>query len=368
MQAALVRAQGAHFDLVDATLDEPRDDEVIVRIAGVGICHSDIAAAEQQLPAPLPAVLGHEGAGVVEKVGAKVTRVAPGDHVVLSFASCGVCAHCQDDQPGYCNEFSARNMACARPDGSSGIHVHGQPVASFFFGQSSFADRAISNQRNVIPIDREVPLELMGPLGCGLQTGAGAIMRSMAVKAGSSLLITGGGTVGLAALMGAVVQGATTIIVSEPHAGRRALATELGATHVIDPIGQDLNEAVRAIVPAGVTYAFDTTGRPDVIAAAFASLDMLGTIGLVAVPTDPMTMLSLHMLSVIGRGITIRGVCEGDSDPDVFIPELIALYKAGRFPIDKLVATYPLGQINRAVEDQLAGRCVKPVLIPGGAQ
>lgn len=365
MRAALISRQGTTFDLVEAELDSPRDEEVIVRIAGVGICHTDVAAAEQQLPIPLPVVLGHEGAGVVVRVGAAVTKVAPGDHVVLSFASCAACGNCHGGQPGYCTHWVELNMACARPDGSSGIHVNGEPVGSFYFGQSSFADYALANQRNVIKIDPEVPIELMGPLGCGLQTGAGAIMRSMAVRSGSSLLVTGGGAVGLAGVMGAVIRGCKTIIVSEPHFARRQLAMTLGATHCIDPTEVDLAEAVLAIAPTGVDYVFDTTARPDVIAKAADAVATFGTIGLVGVPADPTTNLSLNMLNLLGRGMSVRGIIMGDSDPDMFIPELVAYYKSGRFPLDRLVRTYPLANINRAIEDQLNGLCVKPVLIPG---
>lgn len=368
MLAAVVNRADAPFELVDVAIGEPRDDEVVVRVTAVGVCHSDVAAQQQQLPFPLPGILGHEGAGIVEQVGAAVTRVAIGDHVVLSFAHCGECHNCRSHQPGYCGQFGARNMSGSRPDGSRPAQLNGQAVSSFFFGQSSFAERALVHQRNAIRIDRDMPLELAGPLGCGIQTGAGAVMRSLDLAAGNTLLITGAGTVGLAAVMAARIRDCATVIVSEPHAGRRALALELGATHAIDPAARDLAEAVRAIVPAGVDYALDTTGISGVIGSAIAALASLGSIGLVAVPSDPAAALSTHMLGLIGRGLTIRGICEGDSDPDVFIPELIALYKAGRFPLDRLVSTYPLHEINRAVADQLAGLCVKPVLLPETAR
>jgi aryl-alcohol dehydrogenase len=362
---ALAPAQDAPFELVDAELDAPRAGEVLVRIAGAGICHTDVAVVAQHIPLGLPAVLGHEGAGIVVAVGAGVSKVRPGDHVVLTFNSCGVCEYCASRKPSYCPQKVPLNYGGGRPsDGSSTIHVHGEPVGSCFYTQSSFADHALAHERNTIPIDKEVPIELMGPLACGVQTGAGAIMRALAVPAGSSLLVTGGGTVGLSAVMAAVLQGCSTIIVSEPHPERRALAKELGATHTIDPIGGDLNQLVREILPSGVQFAFDTTGRADIIATAIDALATRGAIGLVGVAEDFATPLSTNMMAVVSRGITIRGVSEGDSEPDTYIPELVAHFKAGRFPIDKLCKTYPLTEINRAVDDQLAGRCVKPVLIP----
>jgi aryl-alcohol dehydrogenase len=363
--AAVAPAKDAPFELVDAELDAPRAGEVLVRIAGVGICHTDLAVVAQQIAYSLPGVLGHEGAGIVVAVGEGVSKVEVGDHVVLTFDTCGVCEHCAAGNPAYCQEFYPANFGgCRMNDGSSAIHVHGKSIGSFYFGQSSFADHALAHERNTIRIDKDVPIELMGPFGCGVQTGAGSILHSLKVPAGSSLLVTGGGTVGLSAVMAAVLQGCSTIIVSEPHPERRALAKELGATHTIDPIGGDLNELVREILPSGVEYAFDTTARADIVASAIDGLASRGAIGLVGVAADPATLLSTNMMAAISRGITIKGIAQGDSDPQTFIPELVGLFKAGRFPLDKLCTTYPLADINRAIDDQLAGRCVKPVLIP----
>lgn len=364
MLAALSNQNSHDFEIKEAQIDDPRAGEVLVRIHGVGICHTDIATVEQRLPFPLPAVLGHEGAGIVEKIGAGVTKVKVGDHVVLSFMSCGECHPCGAGFPSYCTQFGPLNLAGVRSDGTSALHVHGTAVSSFFFGQSSFAELALARERNVIKIDTDVPLELMGVLGCGIQTGAGAVMRALCATAGSSILVIGGGTVGLSAVMGAKLQGCSTIIVSEPHAGRRDLARTLGATHCIDPLNDDLATMVHATVPGGVQYALDSTARPQTIAAGIECLAVRGTIGLVGLPADPAMMLQTSMFGMLGRGIAIRWISEGDSDPDVFIPELVAHYKAGRFPLDLLCRTYPLADINLAVADQLAGRCVKPILVP----
>ena len=236
-----------------------------------------------------------------------------------------------------------------------------------FFGQSSFASHAIATERNVVKVDDDLPLELLGMLGCGIQTGAGAVMKSMACRSGSSILVLGTGPVGLAAVMGAVVQGCAQIIVSEPHTARRQLAQELGATHVLDPAGGELGEQVRAIVPAGADYGFDTTGNVGVIAAALGCMAHRGVFGLVGVPHDFAATIALPLVPAMILGLTVRGITEGDSNPDEFIPELLALHREGRFPFDRLVdQTYPMSQLNDAVEAQLRGDVVKVVLVNDG--
>lgn len=363
--AAVARSAHGPFTLETAELDAPRADEVLVRIAGVGLCHTDLIARDQFIPIPLPAVLGHEGSGIVEAVGAGVTKVRPGDRVVLSFNSCGTCPRCAERLPSYCQHFPVMNYAGGRLDGSSGVTLDGRPASANFFGQSSFASHALAFERNVVRIDdADAPLELLGPLGCGFQTGAGGIMRSLACPAGSSLAIFGGGPVGLAAVLGAVHQGCGTIILVEPIAARRALALELGATHVIDPADGDLNAAVREIAPAGVDFAFETSGREAVVEAALACLGSFGLLGLVGVPPRPESALSVNLATLITYGRRIHGIIEGDSDLDGFIPELVALHRAGGFPLEKLVTTYPLARINEAIADQARGACLKAVLIP----
>lgn len=363
--AAIARAPRADFTLEQVELDAPRADEVLVRIHGVGLCHTDLAVRDQHLPLPLPAVLGHEGAGVVEAVGAAVTKVVPGDRVVLTFRSCGECAPCGRDEPAYCTRLNQLNFGCYRTDGSATIRQDGRPMTASFFGQSSFAGHALASERNVVKVPEGVPLALMGPLGCGVQTGAGAIMRSLACRAGSSVLVLGGGSVGLSGVLGAVVQGCATIIVSEPEERRRALALELGATQVIDPFTENLADRVRAILPDGVDYVLDTTARADIVLAAIGVMSVHGTIGLVGVPSDPAATVALPMF--VEAKITMKWIIEGDSDPDRYIPELIELYRAGRFPFDKLIRTYRLDEINLAVRDQHEGATVKAVLLTDAA-
>ncbi|MBO6633548.1 NAD(P)-dependent alcohol dehydrogenase [Parvibaculum sp.] len=362
--AAVARAPEADFSIEELEIDEPREDEILVRVVGVGLCHTDLVFKMSQTIVP-PAVFGHEGSGIVDRVGSAVTKVAPGDRVAITFRSCGECARCRKGDPAYCHTMPMLNYAGMRPDGSKALHGPGEDIASNFFGQSSFATHCLTYERNVVKVPEGFPLELAGPLGCGIQTGAGGVMRSLACEVGSSILILGGGAVGLSAVMGAAVQGCETIIVLEPHAERRRLARELGATHVLDPAeAKDLAAAVRAILPIGVDYAFDTTGIPDLLQATMGCLGPHGTFGIVGI-APPGTPMPGDLMSAVTFGHTVKGIIEGDSDPDTFIPEMIELYRQGRLPFDRLVKTYPLSEINRAIADQHDGKCVKVVLLTG---
>ncbi|OYD60229.1 UNVERIFIED_ORG: aryl-alcohol dehydrogenase [Burkholderia sp. CF145] len=365
--AAVTRSANEPFKLESIDLDAPRVDEVLVRIVGAGVCHTDLVAQEGYFPMSMPAVFGHEGAGIVEQVGSAVTKVRPGDRVALTFVSCGLCSCCVTGSSPYCKLFTSLNYSGARGDGSRTLRGTGGAISGSFFGQSSFASHAIANERNVVKVLDGVPLELAGVLGCGIQTGAGAVMRSLACRPGTSLVVLGGGAVGLSAVLGGVVQGCSTIVVVEPHQGRRELALELGATDVIDPAACDsLPDAARAICPDGADYVLDTSGRHAVIAAVPRILASRGTFGFVGVPPANERELPLPgtLLQMMRGGFTYRGIIEGDSEPDVFLPQLMNLYLAGRFPFDRMIRTYPLERINEAIADQHRGLCTKVVLLP----
>lgn len=362
---ALARDPESPFSLEELELDAPQVDEILVKIAGVGLCHTDLVIKSAG-PAvyPFPAVLGHEGSGIVEQVGANVTKVTPGDRVAITFRSCGNCDRCDAGHASYCRTFPQLNMSGRRADASPPYKNNEEEVTGNFFGQSSFGTYALTYERNVVKVPDSVPLELIGPLGCGVQTGFGGVIRSLEAEAGSSILILGGGAVGLSAVMGAKVQQCGTIIVLEPHAARREMALELGATHVIDPAESPvLADAVRAIAPMGVDYALDTTGIPDVLKATIACLGSKAVFGIIGVAPFG-TPVPGEIGDLITHGYTIKGIVEGDSDPDEFIPEMIEHYQAGRMPFDKMIKTYPLSQINQAIADQTAGKCIKVVLLP----
>lgn len=359
-RAAVLRAVDQPYVIEEIDLRDLRPDEVLVRIVGTGMCHTDVLPRVPDFIAPPPIVTGHEGAGVVEVVGEQVTTLAVGDHVVLSFDSCGACANCQAGQPAYCDLFMVRNLFGRELDGSdTALDGSGAPVGARWFGQSSFASHAIASVRNTVKVDPSLPLELLGPLGCGIQTGAGSVLCALDVQPGTSLAVFGAGAVGLAAVMAAQVAGATTIIAVDLQAHRLDLAAELGATHVVDGSAADVTEQVMAISGGGVQHAFDTTGIPAVMLNAVRVTRMAGKVGFVGVQQGP---LALESIDYIGK--TIINILEGSADPQTFIPRMIELWQAGRFPFDRLIETFPLDRINEAEQSSLSGGVIKPVLIP----
>jgi aryl-alcohol dehydrogenase len=363
IEAATISAPGADFEIQTLELSEPRADEIRVRIAAVGLCHTDLGVRDQPYGMILPVVLGHEGAGIVEAVGAEVTKVAPGDRVLISFRSCGDCKMCGAGQPAYCNHLIAMNFGGARLDGASSFEGK---VGSNFFGQSSFATQALTYERNLVKLPQDIPFALAAPLACGVQTGAGSILRALNCPPGSSVAVIGGGTVGLSAVMAAKARGCATIILIEPVRARRDLALQLGATHALDPFAGEIAPAVRAVLPQGVDYVLEASGVAAAAQAAFGYIATRGVLGLVGVPPGG-SQLSVPLDLAITFGIGVRGIIEGDSDPDVFIPELLDLHSAGRLPFERLISTYPFHDINAAIAAQLAGEVVKVVLTMDGA-
>ena len=360
--AAVMPAANSPFDIQDITVDDPKAGEILVDIKAVGICHSDLVMVSGAFGTAFPAVFGHEGAGVVAAVGEGVVKVAPGDKVLLTFNSCGGCARCRADDPSYCERFTELNMACARADGSSRLHSRGAALSDNFFGQSSFASKAIANERNVVKLDDDADLAMLAPLGCGIQTGAGAVMRSLEAKPGQSLVVIGGGSVGLSAVLGGKISGCSPVILIEPQESRRAVGTSVGADHIVDPAAGDVAEQVRALVPGGVDLVVDTSGNVGAMAAALGMVANKGRLGLVGLPAAIDAALPVPVVQWLTQGGTIRGVVEGDSDPDVFLPELIEHHRAGRLPFDRFVSTYPFDKINDAIADAHSGKAIKVVL------
>ena len=362
-RAAVVRSANTPWSIEDVEVSAPRADEVLVRMVGTGICHTDISCKDGHFPVPMPIVLGHEGSGVVEQVGANVTQVKVGDHVVLSFDSCGRCHNCDRHKPSYCFDFYPRNLAGKRSDGSATVTAGGEDLNAAFFYQSSFATYAIAREVNTVVVDKALPLDILGPLGCGIQTGAGAAVNSLGIKAGESLVIFGGGAVGLSALLGARAVGAGTVIVVEPNAGRGQLALELGATHHINPKETaDVLAKIKELC-GGVNYALDTTGIPAVIAAGIEALLPNGMLGLLGVPSSPEATVPANMMSMLIRGVGVKYIVEGDADPQEFIPRMAGWYQAGKFPFDRLVRNFAFEQINEAAQSSLSGEVIKPVLV-----
>jgi aryl-alcohol dehydrogenase len=361
IKAAVIYETSGSFNIEQLELCDPNDDEVLVRIVGVGVCGTDIGARDGHLPIPPPpSVFGHEGAGIVEKVGARVTKVKPGDHVVLAWDYCGACAACKAGKELYCLNFFLHNFHGARPDGTITLHEGDQPIHGSFFCQSSFADLALANERNVVKVREDVPLEILGPMGCGVMTGAGAVMNSLRPRPGASIAVFGVGPVGMSAVLGAVVCGCTTIIAVDVNPDRLEMAKELGATHTVNAGEVDPVEAILDMTGGGAEFSLECVGNPAVLRQAVDVLPRLGVCGLLGV-VPPGTEVSLNM-DLIMNGRTVKGILGGDGIADLFIPKLIELYSQGRFPFDRMITFYPFEEINRAVEDMKEGRVVKPLL------
>jgi aryl-alcohol dehydrogenase len=368
--AAVVPARAAPFEVQTLDLAAPLADEVLVRIVASGMCHTDLHARDGYFPnLPYPVVCGHEGAGIVEEVGAAVGDLAPGDHVVISFPWCGDCEPCREGRLSYCVHGRALKSSGRRADGSFPMSRDGAPVYSCFFQQSSFATFALAPAKDVVKIRRDAPLELLGPLGCGLQTGAGAVLNVMQPPgrsiAGQGIAIYGVGGVGLAGLMAAKIAGCDPIIAVDRLPERLKLARELGATHTLESPGtENLAETlaeIRKITGGGTHFALETSAVPAVFRIAVDGLRGLGTCVLVG-SARAGTEVSFEM-PVLQGGRTVRGVVQGDSRPREFIPRLVDLFMTGQMPLDRLITRYDFAEINRAAADATSGATIKPVLM-----
>jgi aryl-alcohol dehydrogenase len=350
IRAAVLRKKGGPLKIEFLDMEGPRDDEVLVRLVASGICHTDITFYDNWEEADRAVVLGHEGAGVVEQVGKSVKRIKRGDHVVLSYQSCGHCRQCKSGRPAHCLYLWELNFGFQRLDGSNALQRSG--VRGHFFGQSSFATYSLATERNLVKVSKDLPLQLLSPLGCGIQTGAGTVMNSLKVSRGESIAIFGTGAVGLAAAMAAHLAGADPIIGVDIRPKRLKLALKLGVTHVIENRRQDVASRIAGITGSGVDYVVETTASPKMHQLA---INVLNPHGVVALLTGE------DGKSFPGGRKTL-GIIQGDAVPQQFIPKLIKLYLAGKFPFDRLVKFYDFRDINRAIADSKSGDTIKPVL------
>lgn len=380
MRVAVLEETGAAPLIREVEHTELRPGEVLVRISGVGICHTDLTAIDGQLPLPRPMVLGHEGAGIVEEVGPDVRALRVGDTVVMSFASCGACRTCSGGRPAYCVRFAPLNYSGSRPDGSTTLRSGEEDVHGSWFGQSSWGTHAVADERNAVRVAAagtdsvaaavadsaggaadDLPVPLLGPLGCGLLTGAGTVMNVLRPSPGKNIGFWGLGTVGLAGVMAARAAGCEEIVAVDLSDDRLDLARELGATHTVN--ASTVDNVPRAVREAtgGLDLAMEAVGLESVIRDALASLRSPGTCATVGLQafTNSVTLDQSHLL----MGRTLTGVIEGDADPHELIPSLVAEWRAGRFPFDRLVTEYPFEDLVRAIDDLRAGRVVKPILV-----
>ncbi|MFE5408909.1 alcohol dehydrogenase catalytic domain-containing protein [Microbacterium sp. NPDC056569] len=349
--AALVRERGGSVALMDVAVRAPGPHELVVRVMASGVCPTDLFGIDGGAGDRFPAVFGHEGAGVVEAVGAEVTRVRPGDRVVLGFGSCGACGPCRDGHPAYCDRFAELNYA-PRSDAST---EGGERVTTGWMAQSSWATRIVVPESSAAPIGADVPWAVAATLGCGILTGAGTVLNVLRPAPGDGLLVLGAGTTGLAAVMAAAHRGVGRIVVSDPVGARCALALEVGATEALSP------DALAALRPAPLfSHVLDTAGTQPSIDAALAAVAPRGVAATVALKpgANPVTVSQTRLL----WGRTLAGVIEGDADVPRDVPLLAALWRAGRLPVERLVGTYAFADAQTAIADARAGRVVKPVL------
>jgi aryl-alcohol dehydrogenase len=358
IRAAVARKPHGQFTIETLRLNGPKPGEVLVKNVATGICHSDLSVIDQIVPLPMPIVLGHEGAGIVEAVGEGVKSVKPGDHVVLTFGTCGHCPPCDSNHPAYCDTFGPLNNGNRRMDGSCTIHDHqGSEVSSSYFSQSSFATYSIALERNAVKVRSDAPLRLFGPLGCGFITGAGTVLNVLKPGPKSTFAVFGTGALGFAAIFSAKYLGCTRIIAVDRVASRLQLAGELGATDVIDTCKEDLASRLAAL--GGLDFALDTTGVPAVLEAIVPNLKVRGELAMVGASTQP--IFKLNVMDMI-PGRVVRGVIEGDCNPHQLIPQLVDRFMEGRFPIDKLSRFYKFEDINTAADDARSGKTIKPIL------
>jgi S-(hydroxymethyl)glutathione dehydrogenase/alcohol dehydrogenase len=363
MRAAVLRETGGPLAVEDVDLAPPGRGEVCVALHASGVCHSDWNTVTGDAPSPLPTVLGHEGAGVVESLGPGVTSVAPGGRVVLSWMpSCGACFYCLQGRPVLCEEAASEMLSGALPGGARRLSLDGRPLHHYSF-LSTFAGRAVVPEESCVPLPDGVPFPVAALLGCAIMTGFGAVVNAAHVAAGSTVAIFGTGGVGLAAVQAARLAGATAIVAVDPLPSRRELALELGATHALDPDREDAAAALRELTAGrGADYALETAGREGLAAAAYETIRPGGTLVCVGIPPAG-ALLSLPAADVPRDEKVLVGSLYGSCRPHVDMPLVLDLYRAGRLALDRLVsAPYRLEDVNEAFADMRAGRVARAVI------
>ncbi|MXP23392.1 alcohol dehydrogenase catalytic domain-containing protein [Gordonia sp. HNM0687] len=354
------------FEIDEIELDDIRPDELLVRMVATGICHADISAATGVIPFDLPGVLGHEGVGVVEAVGAKVDTANVGDKVLLSFTSCGRCRHCRSGHPAYCESHLRLNLLGGRrDDGSATVRYKGADISAHFFGQSSFGERAVVDEKSVYvlpPNTTEEEMAILAPLGCGMLTGAGAVLNVLRPNHGSTIAIAGAGAVGMAAIMAMKFTPAAQVIAIDIIDSRLELARDLGATATINAAKEDVQQRLLELTDGeGITHGLETSGNVTALQALVESLAVAGELALIGAP--PAGSRGSFEVQKHLPGKVIRGITMGDAEPQSFIATLIDAYRKGLFPMDRLQRHYKFDDIRTAIADAKSGVAIKPVLV-----
>ncbi len=361
-KAAVLFEAGKGLEICELEVQEPQTGEVLVRMAAGGICHSDLHIITGHLSAPLPAVLGHEGAGIVEAVGPAVTSVKPGDHVIpLWRLSCGVCEYCSDGRPALCPEGMQIRMTGRLMDGSTRFKLEGREI-KHFAGVSCFSEYSVMPEGQTLKIPNSFPLDLATLLGCGVITGLGAVFYCARVKPGSAVAVFGAGGIGLNIIQGAAIAGAEKIIAVDLLPNKLEFARQFGATHTVNASEENAVEQIKALTDGGADYAFEAVGYPEVLRQAY---DAVGKRGMaVAVGVTPMTAeVSVPIMSLVFEEKTLTGSLYGSARPRIDIPKLIAFYEAGKLKLDELLSRrYPFAQINEAFEALDRGEVARSIV------
>ena len=359
---AAVLEDGA-LTVVDVEYGEPGHGEVLVRLVASGLCHTDLGVIAGGVPFPTPGIIGHEGAGVVERVGPGVGSVSPGDKVLLSFTSCGHCAGCEGGHPAYCDTWAPRNlMGMLRAADSAAVTRDGEPVAAHFFGQSSFGTWAIADERSIVPVSADADLTVLAPLGCGILTGFGSMWNVLDPGADDTVAVYGAGAVGLSAVIAAALRSPARLIAIDLVDARLELARELGATETINAGTEDVAARLSQITGGrGVDLSLDTTASPRVARGALDAAATRGTVLVCGAP-PPGTEIPVDIQGIL-TGKVLRGITMGDTLPQQLIPRLVELHAQGALPLERLEQTYTLDEIAQAADDMHHGRTVKPVIV-----
>jgi Zn-dependent alcohol dehydrogenase len=364
IRAAVLERTGGPMTVTELDLGDPGPGEVLVRLHASGVCHSDQNAIDGTSETRCPAVLGHEGAGVVEGVGAGVTRVAVGDHVALSWApSCGACSECLRELPHLCSTAWPAMRTGGLLDGTTRLSRNGEPVYHYSF-ISSFAEACVLPERSCVPIARDVPFDVAGLVGCAVTTGVGAVWRTAGVRPGDRVAVIGCGGVGLSAVLAAAAAGAETILAVDVNAQKLVEATAFGATGGIVSSGSP-EETAAAVVEAsagGVDFAIEATGRTDAMLTAFLSTRARGAAVLIGIPRED-AVLSLPALTIPRMERRVLGSLYGSSRPERDFVTILDLYRRGLLPLDKLIShRLGLDDLDRAFELLRSGEALRVVV------
>ena len=362
VKAAILYELGGRLEVEDIELADPKENEVLVKVSAAGVCHSDISVIDGVIPFPLPAVLGHEGSGVVESVGPGVDHLQPGDHVIFSFIpACGECFYCMRGMRNLC-EPSLR-LGGSLFDGTSRLTNGKGASVNHFSSTACFAEYTVVPEHGAIKIDPDVPLDNVALIGCCVTTGVGAVFNTAKVEPGSSVAVFGCGGVGLSIVQGAAISGAQPVIALDLWDERLDLARELGATHTINASTEDGTRQIREWTDGkGVDYAFEAIGNPDVFSQAYRSIHWGGTCVCVGVPAADAKLTFDSRLIMQER--TIKGSLYGSSNPRVDFLNLVGLYSAGKLKLDQMVTgRFPLDRINSAFEDLRQGIGARSLIV-----